>query len=112
MLPWLFILVATVAQAKNVTLSWDPSPSNVSGYTLYWDSQPNPPFENKIEAGDILNFLVTNLENSEQHWFAVTAHDDLGNESVYSNIVTSLPIEPEPLPQLDLEFFWEVIEGH
>ena len=112
-MPWLFVfLIATVGHAKDVTLNWDPSPTEtVSGYTLYWDNQPNPPFVNSVEAGDVLNFFIANLEDSEQHWFAVTAHDDLENESVYSNIVTSLPKEPEPLPDLDLDIEWQLLMG-
>jgi len=107
----LFIFIATISQAKDVTLSWDPSPTeSVTGYTLYWDNQETPPFSNSVDCGLVLTQVVANLPDNEDHWFAVTAHDGLGNESVYSNIVKSDKITPV-LPELDLDINWEFIEG-
>jgi hypothetical protein len=112
LLPWLFILIATFSYGKDVTLSWDPSPSpGVTEYTLYWDNQPNPPFVNSVRVGIVLNHFIANLEDSEQHWFAVTALDADNNESVYSNIVNSpiVEITPEPLPELNIKIQWNII---
>ena len=98
--------------AKEVTLSWDPSPTEtVTGYILYWDNQSTPPFKNSVDCGLVLTQLVANLPDEDDHWFAVTAYDAAGNESIYSNIVKSDKIEAT-LPELDLDINWEFIEGH
>ena len=114
-MPWLFLLIALAVpnvEAKDVTLSFDPSPTpSVTSYTLYWDSQPTTPFNYKLKIGDVLTFQIVNLPDEEQHWFAVTASDALGNESAYSNIVKSDAINV--LPELDLTIDWQfIIEGN
>ena len=108
-MPWLLILVATVAYPKTVELSWDPSPSvGVSSYTLYWDNTPNIPFANSVDVGLVLNHEIVGLDDNEDHYFAVTASDALGNESTYSNIVKSDRIFT--LPELDLNIEWQFIK--
>ena len=100
--------MVTAVNAKDVKLSWDPSPtSSVVSYTLYWDNQPTPPFKNSVVAGNVLNFEIANLPDDEEHWFAVTASDGEGHESTYSNIVKSDKISS--LPELDLQFQWEIL---
>ena len=114
-MPWLFLLIALAVpnvEAKDVTLSWDPSPSTgVTSYTLYWDTRNEAPFRFNVVSGDVLTFQIVNLPDEEQHWFAVTASDALGNESAYSNIVKSDAINV--LPELDLTIDWQfIIEGN
>lgn len=103
-------MIATVGQAKDVTLHWDPSPTpTVTGYTLYWSTHPTIPHDNRIEVdcGMTLNQFVADLPNNQQHWFAVTAHDNIGNESTYSNIVMSP--EVSDLPVLNFMIEWKII---
>ena len=108
LLPWLFILIATVGYPKDVTLSWDASPTtSVTGYTLYWDTQPNPPFNVSLDVGGILTHHVANLNDNEDYWFYVTANDGT-NESVPSNIVKSPAIQL--LPELDLIIEWRILD--
>ena len=106
--------IPTVSEAKNVTLSWDPSPTqSVSGYTLYWSTDSSIPIQDRsaVDCGMVLNQVVVNLADNETHYFAVTAHDASDNESVYSNIVFSDPIEAEPLPDLNLDIEWQLLMG-
>lgn len=112
----MFILVLMsipiTAEAKNVTLSWDPSPTEtVVGYTLYWSNDPLIPINNrvKVPVGDVLTFYVANLSDDKEHYFTVTAQDDNSNESAYSNIVYSKAIEPEPLPDLEFDIEWQLM---
>lgn len=110
LLPFLLVLlIITAVDAKDVTLSWDPSPTpEVTGYTLYWSTNPLIPESDRIsvDSGDVLTHFVANLPDDEHHWFAVTAHDDLGNESTYSNIVDS---PSTSLPDLDFFIEWNII---
>ncbi len=96
LLPWLFIalfLVCPDAIAKDVVLSWDKSPTaTVTGYWIYvGENKEVVPYLRKIDAGNALTKKVRNLIDIRDYWFAVTAYDADGNESVYSNIVHSEP---------------------
>ena len=83
---------------KTVTLSWDASPSEVSGYKIYYDAgSSTAPLDgtgateggSPIDVGNVLTFTVNGLPDGEDHYFAVAAYDASDNESTYSNIVNS-----------------------
>ncbi len=93
--------ISSQAAAKTVTLSWDPSPSDISGYRIYYDSDSSTaPFDgggateggSPIDVGDVLTYTIHGLSDTDDHYFAVTAYDDSGNESAYSNAVHSPPV--------------------
>jgi len=99
-------LSATV-WGKTVTLSWDPSPSTITGYKIYYDAGTStPPLDgtgategsSPIDVGNVLTFTVHGLPDAEEHYFAVTAYDASGNESTYSNTVTSPAVGAENNP--------------
>ena len=99
---WLFLAITATASAKTVNLAWDPSPSpNVAGYKIYYkEDASNPNFNGSdanegsspIDVGNKLISSLTGLSDIQQHYFAVTAYDTLGNESAPSNIVDSSPV--------------------
>jgi hypothetical protein len=60
------------------------------------------------DVGDVLKFTVEELENTDSHWFCVTAYDNQGHESVCSNIVNSPPITT--LPELDFSVDVELVK--
>ena len=101
------------AIAKDVTLSWDRSPTmSVTGYIME-ASLSEVVFDPilLLDAGNVLTLTVHGLEDTDDHWFCVKAYDGLGNISTCSNIVHSPPVEeesppeiPEPiLPKLDFK---------
>lgn len=95
---FLYLTIAT-AYSQDVTLSWDPSPSSsVTGYKVYYkEGDQSLPFDgvdaengiSPIDVGDRLDAALTGLLDGETYYFAVTAYDAQGNESAYSNIVSS-----------------------
>ena len=94
----IFMLIPVSLLAKDVTLSWDASPSNVTGYLVYYKIKyDNLPFDgtgadqgsSPIDVGNVLTFTLTGLLDNTLYYFAVTAYDSQSNESVYSNIVHS-----------------------
>lgn len=105
------LLMVTSVQAKDVTLSWDRSPTEkVTGYKLYWatNSRITEFDRTSVDCGDVLRYEITGLPDNLQHWFAATAYDNIDNESVYSNIVTS-PAISESLPDLELSIEWQLL---
>ena len=89
----------SAAQAQNITLSWDPSPSSaVTGYKIYYKQNDSGyPFNgvgaaegsSPIDVKNTLSATITGLDDNSTYYFAVTAYDSLGNESSYSNVVST-----------------------
>ncbi|MDT8420531.1 MAG: fibronectin type III domain-containing protein [Desulfuromonadales bacterium] len=90
---------AEAATPLSVTLSWDDSPGdNVAGYKIYYNSgEPDFPTgvfganegTSPIDVGDSRTATLTGLLPDEVHYFSVTAYDTAGNESSFSNIVST-----------------------
>ncbi len=107
LLPLIIILFLTSsAFAKEVTLSWDASPTaGVTGYNVYYDcDDENAPFDgieadlpSPIDAGDVLTYTVTGLPDELGCYFTTTAYNEI-LESTYSNIVYSQGFAPPEPP--------------
>jgi len=90
---------AETATPLSVTLSWDDSPGeNVAGYKIYYNSgEPDFPIgvfganegTSPIDVGDSRTATLTGLLPDDVHYFSVTAYDSTGNESTFSNIVST-----------------------
>jgi hypothetical protein len=71
-----------------VTLAWDPSPdSAVAGYHLY-DGIASLTYTNVIDVGNATNATVSGLVGGVTYFFAATAYDTNGQESVFSDEVS------------------------
>jgi hypothetical protein len=92
------LFFASVTAAYQITLAWDANAeSDLEGYILYvreWSQCP--PYDYiatypVTELADPLNprCKVTHLEKDVIYYFVVTAYDTGGNESDYSNIISS-----------------------
>lgn len=95
--------------AYEVTLTWDAnSEANLAGYKLYYDIDADgPPYDgigaiegnSPIDVGNITTFTIHGLADDVSPRFTITAYNDQGLESGYSNeVVTSLaPENPQGL---------------
>lgn len=73
--------------AADVSLAWDPSVStDVVGYRVHYGSLSGV-YDNFHTVGNQTTYTVSNLSNGT-YYFAVTALDAAGNESIYSNEVS------------------------
>lgn len=91
-IPVLLLCLSSAAMAADVSLAWDPSPSqNISGYRLYIGNA-SASYGTPITIGNQTTYKVTDLA-AGTWYFAVTAFDVDGNESDFSNEV-SHTVEP------------------
>lgn len=107
---YLGLLSVVPVHAKTVNLAWDPSPnSNIAGYKIYYqagssglsfDGHGANEGASPIDVGESVVSNITGLPDTQIHSFTVTAYDTNGNESSYSNIVTSPPVVAIPNPVL------------
>ncbi len=81
--------------AAGVVLAWDPSPSpQVVGYKLHWGGASGA-YTGVLDVGNTNTVTVTNLTIDVLTFFAVTAYDSNGVESLPSNEISyTLPAPP------------------
>lgn len=89
-----------VAGDGEVRLSWDVATDNVgvSGYRVYYGlesvTSEGGQYAFESNAGDAISHTVADLENGVEYFFAVTAYDEQGNESVnYSLEASATPMK-------------------
>jgi hypothetical protein len=85
-----------------VILAWDPPQcTNVIGYNIYFGADGSRQYTNRLNAGNVTNTTVSKLVQGAAYYFAATAYDASGVESVFSNEVNYTV--PGPLaPRLNL----------
>ena len=79
---------------ENTTLSWDTPTNNtdgteltdLAGYKVYYGTSSGV-YDNVIDVADVTTYTLTDISPAT-YYFAVTAYDELGNESDYSNEVS------------------------
>jgi len=73
--------------ACEVTLRWDPNTEpQKAGYMIYWGTESGQ-YSESVDLGDQNNYTISALDNGQTYYIAVTAYDELGFESDYSNEV-------------------------
>lgn len=100
----ILLLSVGVALGADVTLKWDANTeADLAGYKLYHgtmsrtDPFSQPPFYNSpYDVGNETVFTIRNLQEGVKYYFAVTAYDVTGNESGYSNEVSTMFIDMTP----------------
>lgn len=67
---------------------WDPSTdSSVVGHNVYYGGASGN-YTNELSVGNATNVVISSLIEGRTYYFAVTAYDDLGDESDYSREIT------------------------
>ncbi|MFZ5573116.1 MAG: Ig-like domain-containing protein [Thermodesulfobacteriota bacterium] len=76
-------------QAGTATLQWSANTeSDLREYRVYYGTSSGQ-YQPYIPAGKATSYTVANLQSGTKYYFAVTAVDTAGNESIYSTEVTS-----------------------
>lgn len=76
---------ATVSGQYSLTLNWQRSSSpGIAGYRVYYGTASQN-YPNVIELADVATYTVTGLTGGVTYYFALTAFDTNGTESVFSN---------------------------
>ena len=83
----------TLAMVAEVTLKWDPS-SQANGYKLHYGFESNS-YDYVIDVGQNLQHTVTDLNDNQLYYFAVSAYNDYG-ESEFSEEISYSPEQNKP----------------
>lgn len=74
------------APLHSVTLSWNPSTSNVAGYRVYRGGNSGGPYSlitSSLVPGT--NYNDASVLSGNEYFYVTTAVDSAGDESTYSN---------------------------
>lgn len=90
----LFILfsfgIVSAQEEKQVTLTWDAnSEPDLSHYIVYWGTTSGNYTQNSGNIGLVTEYTVSIPNTRDVYYFAVTAVDDSGLESDFSNEVNT-----------------------
>ena len=87
-------LFPTYSFAGQANLAWDPPDisTDVTGYMIHYGTASGT-YSQAIDVGNTTSYTVSNLIDGQTYYFAVTAYNAVGYESVYSNEV-SIAIAP------------------
>jgi fibronectin type 3 domain-containing protein len=81
-------LEETQGATGQVTLTWDASMDpDVGGYKVYYGTVSRD-YDVSLDMGIWTSCTIASLEHGETYYFAVTAYNNEGSESGYSNEVS------------------------
>jgi hypothetical protein len=88
----LLLSLAPCALAASLTLAWDPS-SGATGYIVHYGSASRK-YTSTAEVPNATTAALSGLDPAQVYYMAVTAYDDAGNESDFSNEIIYQPAHP------------------
>ncbi|MGD8334649.1 MAG: fibronectin type III domain-containing protein, partial [Desulfobacterales bacterium] len=89
----LFIAPLPAAIAEDVTIGWDANTEpELAGYKIYWGTSSGN-YTSSKDVGKTTTATIDGVEEGTTYNLVVTAYDNQGNESGYSNQVSfTLPL--------------------
>jgi hypothetical protein len=104
---FLFVCV-TESYAIDVTLQWDRNREpDVAGYQVWYRAgSSGPPYDgtgayegpSPVDAGNVTQITLHNLDDDQEYYFSVTAYDVQENHSNFSNEVSTEEPAGDPVP--------------
>ena len=90
------LVTATVAFAgtNNLTLAWDAIADEDAGYMVYWGTASGA-YDQQSDAHDQTSQTILNLSVGARYYFAVTAYNQDGMESNFSEEISAI-VPPKP----------------
>jgi PKD repeat protein len=82
----LFSSIFSSAHAGDVVLSWSASSGDITGYRIYYGTNPGD-YTNNIDVGNVTQYKISGLQEGNTYYFVARAYNDSG-ESDNSNEVS------------------------
>ena len=81
------LIYTTSSYATQVTLGWNANTEQDLACYIIYQGTSSRGYDASMDVGNWTSATIANLEDNETYYFAVTAYDTDGNESVYSDEV-------------------------
>ncbi len=100
----LIVLPPMAATAGDLPLTWDQNTeADLSGYKVHIGTASRT-YAQTIDVGHVTTFTIADLSNGQTYFAAVTAYDIFGNESGFSNEVSTTVSTPNSPPSASFTF--------
>jgi subtilase family serine protease/Tol biopolymer transport system component/flagellar hook assembly protein FlgD/fibronectin type 3 domain-containing protein len=86
--------VTSLSEGKKLYLQWEKSEGTTASYNLYRSAAVGGPYQ-KINSSPLVlpSYTDTGLGNGNRYFYVVTSVDSSGNEGVYSNEASGVPVD-------------------
>ena len=95
------LLLASLARGgtNNITVAWTASTDPNAGYNVYWGTESGV-YDQVVDAHHQTSKMVLHLTVYTRYYFAVTAYNQNGDESAYSDEISVVvpPVGSTPTP--------------
>jgi hypothetical protein len=83
----ILVLVALCTCVSAAQLVWDTNTeSDLAGYKIHYSSVHGPPYSHEVDVGNVTQWTIpTEWPRNQDYFFAATAYDRDGYESIFSN---------------------------
>ena len=85
------------AETNSVTLAWDPNSDQNVGYNVYWGTTSGI-YDQQVDAQSRTTQTIPSLTTGVRYYFAVTAYNELGQESAFSDEISVVVSPPGSTP--------------
>ena len=87
-----------LTNSPGVTLNWNPIPNEgITGYNVYYGTQSGSYGNSQGYDSSVTNVVIQGLNGGQTYYFVVNAVDQYGNQSPYSNEVSTKTVNPAPM---------------
>lgn len=89
----------SIVRAATLSLVWNPNQeSDLMGYKIYYSLQSNDRYSS-VDVGKVTEYTLEDLNANETYYICLTAYDQNGNESYYSDEIALL-VQDNDKPQV------------
>ncbi|MBN2356509.1 Ig-like domain-containing protein, partial [candidate division KSB1 bacterium] len=97
------LLLPSLIFAADVTLQWNANTdADLAGYRIHY-GRASGQYQSTVDVGNVLSHTVTGLQENTEYFFALSAYDQLGNESGLSAEISGVPGDNNPPKLLSVQ---------
>ena len=100
--------VGSIEKGKPVTLSWDPNTEeDLAGYKIHYGTTSGV-YDIDKDVGNVVSFSIDSLDVGTTYFLVVSAYDFSGNESGFSDEVSTIPVPKKVEPDTTAAKKWNI----
>lgn len=103
--PYSPIILEMIPRNKALHISWEPE-EEAAGYKVHLATEPAV-YVRTVDIGNATKLKIIKLENGKTYYVALSAYNEEGVESVYSEELSAVPFNSKPTSPLTT---WQYVE--